>query len=93
MAMGLPIIGSNFGHISHFIQKDKVGITVDPLNSNAIAEAMKSLMTEPALYETYRENGIRAVDEKYHWRLMEDKLISIYDDLLISREKALKYES
>ncbi len=87
MAMGLPIIGSNFGHINDYILKDKVGLAVDATQPKEVAKAAKKLLKNEQLYDTFKFNGIRAVEEKYAWSVMEEKLFSIYDKLLTEREK------
>lgn len=92
MAMGLPIVGSHFGHINNYIRREKVGLTVDPSNSMNIAEAIKKLLNDKLLYTTCSKNAIIAVEEKYHWETMEEKLFSIYDQLLADREKILMDE-
>ncbi|NNC69828.1 MAG: glycosyltransferase, partial [Flavobacteriaceae bacterium] len=89
MAMGVPIVGSNFGHINNYILKDNVGLTVDPTNSKKIANAIKKLLTDKSLYNRLSENGVEAVHENYHWGIMEQKLFSIYDQLLLERDKLL----
>lgn len=85
MAMGLPLIGSNFGHINDYIIKDQVGLVVNPKNANEIAEATKVLLTNKVLYDRYRSNGIEAVATKYHWGLMETKLVGLYEQLITQR--------
>ena len=92
MAMGLPIVGSNFGHINDYILKDKVGITVNPTNPEKIAEAVKELLQNEELYNEFKTNGINAVEKKYTWSIMENKLFSIYDKLLAERINVTNYD-
>lgn len=82
MNFGLPIVGSNFGHIFNIIENDKVGISVNPEDPEAIAVAIYKLLSDEKLYNTYSKNGREVVQEKYRWELMEEKLISIYSGLL-----------
>ncbi len=89
MAMGLPIVGSNFGHINNYIKKDEVGLVVDATNPNEIAAAAQRILKDEQLYNRFRENGIRNVVEKYHWEIMEQKLFKIYDELLLNRKSRL----
>ena len=88
MCFGLPIIGSHFGHIASYIEKDNAGITVDPGDPEEIAEAMIRLMSDRELYERLSENGMKAADEKYRWEFMEQKLIDIYEQLYKNRNTA-----
>jgi glycosyltransferase involved in cell wall biosynthesis len=82
MMFGLPIIGSNFGHISDYIHQDKAGITVDPENTEAIAGAMIRLLKDKSLYEDLSNNARRACEQKYTWKIMEQKLIMLYSGLI-----------
>lgn len=82
MNFGLPIVGSNFGHIYNIIENDKVGIAINPEDPEAIAEALDKLLSDEKLYNTFSQNGREVVQKKYRWELMEEKLISIYSELL-----------
>jgi glycosyltransferase involved in cell wall biosynthesis len=82
MNFGLPIIGSNFGHIANLIEREKVGMTVDPENPKEIATAILALLDDREKHFKYSKNGIKAVDEKYNWQQMERKLAGIYDKIL-----------
>lgn len=81
MNFGLPIIGSNFGHIDQYINKDQVGISVDPENPQEISDALIYLLSHPEEYERFSKNGMEAIDRKYNWQFMEKRLIKIYEDL------------
>ena len=85
MAMGLPIVGSNFGHINNYILNDKVGLTVNACEPSDIAKAVKKLLQNKEMYTEFKNNGIKAAEEKYSWSIMENKLFEIYDQLLIRR--------
>lgn len=87
MAMGLPIVASNFGHINNYVLREKVGLTINPEEADEIAKAVLKLLDDSDFYNSCRENGIKAVEQKYYWELMEKKLFTIYDKLLLNREK------
>lgn len=78
---GLPIIGSNFGHISRYIQENKAGLTVNPESEAEIAQAIISLTRNKDLYDELSTNALKA-SEKYRWHFMEEKLLGIYNRLL-----------
>ena len=85
MAFGLPVIGSNFGHMKAYIQKDSCGITVPPDNSRAIADAILSLMKNDDLYQFYSNNGRQASLTKYKWEFEFNKLLLYYKKALDDR--------
>ncbi|HLV24318.1 MAG TPA: glycosyltransferase [Moheibacter sp.] len=82
MNYGIPIITSNFGFMQKYVEENEVGLTVPPTDEKALAEAIISLLNNGDLYEKFSKNGIRAVDEKFNWDVMEEKLLKIYDSLL-----------
>lgn len=83
MAAGLPVIASNFPLWRRIIERNKCGISVDPLNPKEIANAIDQLVTNPKLAEEMGRNGCRAVEEKYNWRNEEKKLFNLYGNLII----------
>jgi glycosyltransferase involved in cell wall biosynthesis len=84
MSFGLPIVCSNFGHLAKYVTENDVGEVVNPENIQEIANAILKILNNRELYVRYSENGIKAVKEKYNWKIMENKLVNIYHQLLYS---------
>lgn len=82
MNYGIPIITSNFGYMQKYVEDNEVGITIAPGDAEALANAVIKLLSDRALYDKFSSNGIKVVDEKFSWEIMEKKLISIYEELL-----------
>lgn len=82
MSAGVPVIGSNFPLWKQIIEGNQCGLCVDPLNPQAIAEAIDYLVTHPEEAEQMGHNGQKAVQEKYNWGIEERKLIDFYDSLI-----------
>lgn len=82
MNFGLPIVGSNFGHIFNIIENDKVGLAINPRNPEEIADALYKLISDESLFITLSNNAREAVQSKYRWEFMEEKLVSVYSELL-----------
>lgn len=87
MATGLPVVVSHFPLWKEIVGENHCGLSVDPLQPRALAEAIEWLMDHPAEARQMGENGRRAVLEKYNWELESRKLLSFYEDLL-SRKRA-----
>ncbi|GAB6183586.1 glycosyltransferase family 4 protein [Thermodesulfovibrio hydrogeniphilus] len=83
MSTGLPVIASNFPLWKEIVEGNQCGITVDPLDPKAIAQAIEYLLTNPEEAQKMGENGRRAVKEKYNWDLEAAKLLSLYKELLL----------
>lgn len=82
MAMGLPVITSNFPLYRAIIEENDCGLCVDPMNPEEIAGAIQWIMEHPVEAEHMGQNGRRAVEEKFNWGIEEKKLLSVYRELL-----------
>ncbi len=74
MSAGLPVIASNFPLWKKIIEEHNCGICVDPLDPQAIAEAIDFLLSHPKKAMEMGENGRQAVIEQYNWNREEEKL-------------------
>lgn len=81
MAAGLPVIASDFPLWRRIIQGTGCGLLVDPLNTQAIADAMAYLLGHPAEARAMGRRGRLAVKKKYLWSMEEKKLLKLYSDL------------
>jgi len=81
MAAGLPIIASNFPLWRSIIEDNNCGLCVDPMNSQAIANAIIYLVDHPEESQIMGENGRRLVEEKYNWNSESKKLLELYEKL------------
>jgi len=82
MAAGLPIICSDFPVWKEIVERNECGLTVNPLDPQEIAGAIKYLLDRPELCEEMGKNGRRAVEEKYNWEREKVKLLELYSHLL-----------
>lgn len=81
MSAGIPVIASNFPLWEEIIKGNHCGLCVEPLNPNAIAEAIKYLLAHDAEASQMGINGRKAVEEKYNWEAEEKKLVGFYEKL------------
>lgn len=79
-AFGLPIIGSDFGHVKEIIKENNIGLTVNPHDSEKVADAFIYLI-ENDLYKSYVTNCLSCVRGKYLWKSQEAMLLKIYREL------------
>ncbi len=82
MNFGLPIIASNLKNTCRYIVENNVGYCIEANNPKILADKISFLLNNPDLMEKYAKNGMKAVDEKYNWSIMEKKYIGIIDSLL-----------
>lgn len=81
MAAGIPVIASNFPNISKIVKEVDCGILIDPTDPAKIANAILYLLEHPEEAKRMGENGRKAVEEKYNWERMEEKLFELYEGL------------
>jgi glycosyltransferase involved in cell wall biosynthesis len=82
MSAGIPVIASDFPLWRTIIMDNNCGLLVDPLNPQAIADAIDFLVTHPKEAKEMGANGKIAVAEQFNWAAEEKKLLSFYERLL-----------
>ena len=81
MAIGLPVITSNFELYKKVVEKYNCGLCINPCDPQEIAEAIRYIMQQPKEAKIMGENGKKAVLERYNWGMEEKKLLKIYEEL------------
>lgn len=81
MSAGIPVIASDFPLWRQIVEENHCGMCVDPLDPQAIAQAIDYLATHSEEAQKMGENGQRAITEYYNWTIEEKKLVNFYDNL------------
>jgi glycosyltransferase involved in cell wall biosynthesis len=82
MAASLPVIASDFALWRQIIGDAGCGLMVDPMNHEAIGEAMRRILDNPEEAAAMGMRGREAVIAKYNWRNEAEHLMSYYARLL-----------
>ncbi|MGB3489922.1 MAG: glycosyltransferase [Xanthobacteraceae bacterium] len=82
MSCGIPVIMPNFGEWVKFNSENNCGICVDVTNPTEILSVLEDWRRHPERADTLGQNGLRAFQEKYEWRVAERKLLNLYAELL-----------
>ncbi|MBV8172050.1 MAG: glycosyltransferase family 4 protein [Candidatus Eremiobacteraeota bacterium] len=90
MALGLPVVASDFPGWPEIVRSIGCGLLVDPLDAKAIGQAISYLLRHPAKAREMGENGRAAVIHKFNWRREELKLLSLYANLSTKSENGLR---
>ena len=77
MSMGLPIIISNSPY-NKIIEREGIGICVDPLNIEEISHAINRLLADPQKSQGMGEKGRMLIKEKWNWENESRKLLNLY---------------
>jgi glycosyltransferase involved in cell wall biosynthesis len=87
MAAGIPAVVSNFQLWESVLASNDCGRVVDPLDSDAGARVLLDYWNDPATRERQGRNGRRAVLEHYQWHTEGRKLLEVYQQLRIGRQR------
>jgi len=82
MTCGLPVIASDFPLWRQIISDVNCGLLVNPLDPQAIANAMLWILNHPEEAETMGQRGRKAVEQAYTWETEGKKLTELYGSLL-----------
>jgi glycosyltransferase involved in cell wall biosynthesis len=82
MALGLPVVGSDFPEFRQVAGVNGAAILVDPRKPEQIADAIELLVRDPDLARRMGEAGERAVRERFNWGIERAKLLQLYQQIL-----------
>jgi glycosyltransferase involved in cell wall biosynthesis len=82
LAVGIPVIASDFPNYHNIVVKEKVGYCVDPTNPLAISEVMQTLANNDPLRMQMGENGRTLVKNKYNWDIVSEKLLMLIKNII-----------
>ena len=80
MAVGLPVVTSNFSLYKEIVEDNDVGWCVDPNSPNDIADVLIEIINTKTIYKISQ----RAVEQSsnYSWKNEEKKLLMLYRTIL-----------
>jgi len=83
MAVGLPVVASNFPEIRKIVQEANCGALVDPEKSPAlIAEIIKEWWADPQIPRALGQNGYQVARQKYFWENISGQIVEMYRVLI-----------
>jgi glycosyltransferase involved in cell wall biosynthesis len=82
MALGLPVITSDFPLYKDIVERHNCGFCVSPYNPVQVADALQYLIEHPSEAEAMGQRGRKAVEEWYNWGSEAKKLVTFYKRIL-----------
>ena len=90
----LPVVASPSGGPQEILKHCQNGLLVDVENPVEIADSVKKIIADQALWERYSSNGILATNQIYSWSTHCSRYMEIIEDLFKRKDKHnLKYSS
>ncbi len=83
MALGLPVVVSDFPLYRSIVERADCGLCVDPTQPQSLADALLYLSANPATAKEMGANGKVLVDTEMNWETEARKLLQFYDEILI----------
>jgi glycosyltransferase involved in cell wall biosynthesis len=81
MMCGKPIIVSDGSSMANIVRSENCGVVVPYGDVDAIKSIVVNLKNNSAICCSIGKNGRIAYDKKYSWRIMEDRLLKVYQDV------------
>lgn len=82
LAMGLPVIASDFPNYRNIILKSNAGLCIDPASPDEIANAMEKIVRDDKYRIELGNNGRILVKQFYNWDLVGKEIIVAIEDLV-----------
>ncbi|MEM1801777.1 MAG: glycosyltransferase family 4 protein [Sulfolobales archaeon] len=83
MASGRAVIASRVGGIKEVIKHGESGILVNPGSSEELANAIKVVLDDKNLRLKLGGNARNVVEHNYSWDIIIEKIVKVYEDILI----------
>ncbi|HIJ75079.1 MAG TPA: glycosyltransferase family 4 protein [Candidatus Hydrogenedentes bacterium] len=74
-AHGKPVVAGRSGGVVDAVLEGETGLLVEPEDSEALSEAMISIMSDPAWARRLGENGRRRVEAELNWSTFTERLL------------------
>ncbi len=86
-ASGMPIVATEDGGPQDIIGNCQNGFLVDPLDSEAIADILKTLLKDKLLWRSYVTNGLVGVREHYSWKAHAKRYLDVIKPIIARSEQ------
>jgi len=81
MAMGKPVIATKAGGVAEIVVNDVTGLLVSPADSNAIADAVIYILSNPETGGKMGRAGQERVERLFDVKIMVKKIEKVYDEI------------
>lgn len=82
MASGKPVVCSDIPGISDVVTHGQNGLLIPPRNSEALANAVLTLLDDETLRRRLGQNARRLMAEKYSWNIVISNMEKVYNEAI-----------
>jgi len=82
LASGIPVVQPSLGGFPEIINATDGGLVYEPNTSEALADKLKSLLSDPDKLLELSKNGRQAVLDKFSSKKLTEKMLNIYGQLI-----------
>jgi glycosyltransferase involved in cell wall biosynthesis len=86
MGLGRGVLSSGVGVMARIVREARAGIVVEPWSPPIVAEALRSLLSQPVTIEALGRAAREAVLSTYNWSREREALLRAYDRLEARRQ-------
>jgi glycosyltransferase involved in cell wall biosynthesis len=87
-ACGTPVVAAAGGALPEVIADGETGVIVPPANARALADAIESLLADPARCGALGAAGAKRMAEHFSWRHCAEATVDLYAEVLDRRRAA-----
>jgi glycosyltransferase involved in cell wall biosynthesis len=81
---GLPVLSSQLDAIAEVLQTYEVGQILPSLTPSDIGASINAMLADSTALARMRDNALKIVQKEFHWENEKQKLIQVYNEILIS---------
>jgi glycosyltransferase involved in cell wall biosynthesis len=93
MSHGLPVVCSRIGGLPEIVEDGINGLLYEPGNVDKLTDRIRTLWQNPALCQKLGEAGKRKVLEGYAAERLLDRLLGIYENVIMENEGRNKFRA
>ncbi|WP_218932238.1 glycosyltransferase family 4 protein [Adhaeretor mobilis] len=87
MQAGIPVIGTDVGGVRELIVPGKTGILIEPDNVDALASAIRTMLSAPDTCHRFGEAGRQLVESEFTIERMVEKHCRVFREILDSKNE------
>lgn len=85
MACEKPIVATDIGGNPDIVRNGITGITILPKSSEAVAEGLEKLLSDPAKRALYGANGKKDIEDQLNWESLAKQVLTVYEKSLAKK--------